>query len=88
VDWQRHPHNLTRQVPEGWLVLAPAAEAPVLLSGSAAALWELLAVPTSTDGLVAAIIDRFQGDPDEIRRDLHHALAELVDRGVIESASP
>ena len=90
VDWQRHPHNLTRQVPDGWLVLARAPPRhPVLLSGSAAALWEALDQPSPADlHRGDHLRTDTSGDPDQIRIDVEPALAELVELGVVEAVEP
>lgn len=88
MDWRRHPANLTRRLPDGWLILAPSAETPVLLSGSAAALWDALELPSSTPRIVSAICDTFHGDPEQIEIDVRRALAELVEWGIVEELAP
>jgi hypothetical protein len=88
VDWQRHPHNLTRRVPDGWLVLASSAQTPVLLSGSAADLWDALDEPAPLARIVATVSHTYRGDPERIRSDVEGALAQLLDLGIVEAVAP
>src|SRR5690606_5938860 len=64
--WLRRDDALRREVPEGWLVLADDAEAPVLLAGSAATIWDLLASPITAAELLAALEAAYVGPHDEI----------------------
>jgi hypothetical protein len=76
--WRRHPRSTSRAVPEGWLVLAHDAESPVLLSGSAATVWDLLDTPSSLDGIVTAAARAYAGDRSQISTDVESALDSLA----------
>lgn len=46
-------------------------------------VWMLLDAGATVDGVVAAIAAEFDGDPDEIARDVDDLLAELTARGLV-----
>ena len=48
-------------------------------------LWDLLAEPTSTDDLVAALAARYGAAPSTVAADLGPVLAELEAIGAIEA---
>ena len=63
---------------------APAdAEAPLVLDGSGAALWELLAEPLPVDD-IAALAQRYDVTLDDLRRDVERALDEMSSHGLLE----
>jgi hypothetical protein len=53
------------------------------LNESAAAIWELLDAPSSTDDLVAALVESFDVAPDVCRHDVDACLAELTELGLV-----
>ena len=86
--WRRGPAVLWRRSLDAVLVLPPAADEPLTLAGTGAALWDLLEAPASTDELVVALADRYGVEPATVEVDLVPALAELEMLGVIETARP
>ncbi len=69
------------------LVLPPAIDEPLTLAGTGAALWDLLAVPTSTDGLVEALAARYGSDRRTVEADILPVLSELEAIGAVEAVS-
>lgn len=51
--------------------------------GVAAAIWGLLAQGADEAEISRQIVDRYDGDPDQIRQDVKEFLATLVDRGLV-----
>ena len=58
------------------------------LNAVATRVWVQLHEGTAVDGVIAALTEEFDGDPDEIARDVAALLEELASRGllVLESA--
>ena len=78
---------LWRRSLDAVLVLPPAVDQPMTLAGTGAGLWDILAVPTSTDDLVGALAARHGAAPAVVKADLAPVLAELATLGVIEAPS-
>jgi hypothetical protein len=75
---------LTRSVEAGVVLIGPAAPNPVVLSGSAAILWETLAIPRSAGAIVDDLAACYGVDTELIVGDVERALHELVALGLIE----
>ena len=57
------------------------------LNPVATRIWVQLNDGTSVDGVIAAIIEEFDGDPDEIARDVAALVEELASRGLLVTGS-
>lgn len=53
------------------------------LTGTAAAVWELLDGRPEHESTVAELADRFSASPDEVRADLDTFIAELAQAGLL-----
>lgn len=74
---------LWRELADGVLLLSPSLPQPIAVLGPAADAWDLLAEPTDVTDLVTELARRYQGDPDQVRRDLAPVLAELHQSALI-----
>lgn len=84
--WRRGPAVFWRRSLDAALVLSPGVDEPLTLAGTGADLWDLLAQPTSTDDLVAALATRYGAEPSVVAVDVVPVLAELEAIGAIEKA--
>jgi hypothetical protein len=84
---RRSRANLWRAGDFGVVVLGPSADDPVTLDGTAVAVWEALAVPTSRDDLVAGLAHRFGADAARVAADVEPLLDRLDALGVVEIES-
>lgn len=80
---RRAPGVLARRLPQGWLVLAPEAEAPLLLSGWATTLWDELEMPRGRSELVDLLGVQVAGDPEDVAAAVGAGLDRLVDAGCV-----
>ena len=78
---------LSRRVATGVLVLAPSAPDAVLLSGTGAALWDLLGEGSSLDEVIGALAESYGVDAEVVAVDLGPTVAELLDRGLVVSVA-
>ena len=85
--WRRGSAVLWRRSLDAVLVLPAAVDDPLSLGGTGAGLWDLLAVPTSTDELVDALAGQYGVDRRTVEIDVVPVLSELESIGVIEEAS-
>ncbi|MCS5713752.1 PqqD family protein [Herbiconiux sp. CPCC 205716] len=69
------------------LDLAEVGAVPFVLEGSAAAIWTAVFEhgDEGADGVVAAVAERFDLEPADVRADVDAFLAELVQRRLIEA---
>ena len=74
---------LWRRVADGVLLLAPDAAGPMILTGSGAAIWELLESPADADEVARRLADIFQTTADQAQADTAPFLAELAVAGVV-----
>jgi hypothetical protein len=65
------------------LVLPDGAITPLVLSGSAAVVWDLVEQPATLSDLVQALAEIYEEDADRIEADLRASLDEMKDLGVI-----
>ena len=56
---------------------------PVVLEGTAATIWHLLADADTEARLVAAVAETFNIDPAAVREDVHAFLLQLNDLGLV-----
>ena len=84
VRYRRNDRVLWRRTGDGALLALPDEEGFERLSPSGAAVWELLAEPTTTPEVVAELAELFDASPDTIARDVDALLELLVRRGLIE----
>jgi hypothetical protein len=82
--WARADGVLWREVATGVLLLAPNATEPLLLSGSGAAVWQVLAHPVGEDELVQVLADAFGVGPDVVGSDVRPLLCDLADRDIVQ----
>lgn len=55
------------------------------LNPTAAALWELLEAETESAELAPAMLERFEVDPDDVRREIDDTLRALTDAGLVSA---
>ena len=65
------------------MLSAPLHDEVLLLDGTAALTWELLAGPTAEDELVAVITDQFSVDGQQVRAPLVAFLEGLLQYGAV-----
>jgi Coenzyme PQQ synthesis protein D (PqqD) len=80
----RSPAALSRSFEEEVLLAAPGREAIDRLSGTAAAVWELLDVPRTLPDVVAALGHSYGADSATIARDVDGLVDDLLARGWLE----
>ena len=56
------------------------------LNRTAAVLWELLEADTDRSQLEPAMLERFDADPDDVRREIDETLRTLADAGLVTAA--
>lgn len=84
--FRQHPGTLRRRLPDGVLLLAPAATEPIVITGPGADLWDLLARPDAFASAADTIARAYAGDPDQVRRDLAPVWDRLVAVGALTPA--
>lgn len=87
APWTRSPQVLWRRVAGGVLLLAPRDAEPLLVTGSGAAVWELLESPLGVEELAERLAETFDVSTEEAAAGAAPFLADLVDRGIV-TASP
>lgn len=53
------------------------------LNHTASALWELLEAETEPSALAPALLEQFEVDPDQLRREVDDTLKALTDAGLV-----
>jgi hypothetical protein len=66
------------------VLLAPEADVPLVVAGSGAALWDVLAQPLTVDSVALALARRHGVSVETIRDDVERALAELEAHGLLQ----
>lgn len=79
---QRRPEVLWRRTLGAVLILPPGHDGPLMLEGTAAAIWELLGEPRDAHGLACALLPDTQPDA-AVLGDVEHFLAELTTAGAV-----
>ena len=82
-EYARAPGAAGAEVDGETVVLSPSDLRYHSLNESAAAIWALLAAPSSVDRIVEQLLDEFEVAPDECRADVEACLAELTELGVV-----
>ena len=88
--WRHRPDALSRRA-GGTVVLLGCSELaddnPVMLSGSAAAVWDLLEFPATLGSLSKELADTYNADRDEVTRGVQALLNRLRSEGLLERSS-
>jgi hypothetical protein len=66
------------------VVLPPARDEPITVTGSGPLVWELLERPRALDELVGEVAARFPSAPSTLAEDVAALVAELSRQGVVE----
>src|SRR4051812_25766445 len=82
--WVRRADALWRWTFDGVIVLPVGEAQPVSLSGTGAALWELLDKPIAGGQVVDRLARVHEVAPDVVADDVHRFLAELERRNMVE----
>jgi len=80
----RSPGALVREGAFGVVVLGTETSDAVTLSGTAAALWDVLADPQTSTAVVDVLAEQFGLAPERVRPDVDSALEQLVQLGALE----
>ncbi|MFN8024863.1 MAG: PqqD family protein [Acidimicrobiia bacterium] len=78
----RAPHVLQRRTLDTFVLLAVEGDEPVVLGGTGADVWTLIADARSLDDLVDVLAEAYQGDRAVIAADVQELLDSLVVSGV------
>jgi hypothetical protein len=79
----RAPRVLFRRGAFGVVVLGPDDERPVTLSGTAVAVWDAFARPTTTEQAAADLAGRYGTNGATVRRDVEPLVADLLGRRIL-----
>lgn len=87
-SWQHSDSLAWVDVPDGIalvdLARLSAETVPLVLTGSAAAIWDAIDGTRSTAQVVEALAQQFDDvDPDDLARSTEHFLHELAERGLV-----
>jgi Coenzyme PQQ synthesis protein D (PqqD) len=80
---RQHDAVLRRRLPGAAVLLPPGADQPVVLTGTALALWDELAEPVDEAGLAARLAERFAVDEATVAADIGPALDRLRQLGAV-----
>ena len=81
--WVRSPRVLWRRVADGVLLLAPGAAEPMIITGSGAAIWELLGSPMDAQDVAWRLAELFDTTAERTRAETAPFLAQLALAGVL-----
>lgn len=87
--WVRNSQTLWRYA-GGTVIVLPNSEhrpAPLVISGSAALVWELLATPTTLEDLSSELARTYRTTSEAIATDLVPVLAELEASAAVQQTS-
>lgn len=87
VRYRRSPATLARTVGDDVLLAAADRDGMKLLSGTAGAVWRLLAAPRTVEELVDRLQHGFAASAATMRADVRDLLRRLEASGWIEQAS-
>jgi hypothetical protein len=76
--WVRSPHVLQRRTLDTFVLLGIDADDPVILGGTGADVWALLAEARTLDQLVGILAEYYAGDATVIAADVAALLDTLV----------
>ena len=83
VIWQRRGDVCWRRTLDAVIIIPSAADEPITLPDTGAAVWDLLAEPMTLDELVGTLSDVYGADPQTVERDVGALLLELEAHAVI-----
>ena len=86
--WRRRPDAGWRATPVGVVLLPAARTDPVTVTGSAAAVWDLLAEPITRAELADRLADRYGVESATVQADLGSLLTRLLELQAIEVIPP
>lgn len=81
--WSRAPGVPWRRVVDGAVLLPPAGDEPLVVTGPGAVVWELLATPGDVASLAERISSRFGVSADQVAEDIAPFLEALAERSMI-----
>lgn len=81
--YRRAPSAASAEVDGETVVLSPADMRYHSLNLTAAAIWDALAEPKTTDQVVNALLEQFEVDEDTCRDEVEGCLAQLTDIGAV-----
>ena len=82
----RSPHVLQRRTLDTFVLLAVEGDEPVVVGGTGADVWTLLAEPRTVEQLVEVLAQHYSGDPDVIAADVRALLETFAAAGVVLAA--
>jgi hypothetical protein len=85
ATWQQDRRVLSRRSGDRVVLLAPGQDAPLLLEGSGAVVWELLADPIDEEELGALVADSFGMPTGAVEADLRPFLCDLHLAGAVRA---
>jgi len=68
------------------VLLAPEAATPLVVTGSGAALWDVLGQPLPADAVATTLAQRHGVSVDDVRDDVERAMSELAAHGLLQDA--
>ncbi len=80
------PDVIGRRLDDRFVVVNLRTNRIYELNRTAAALWELLEADTDRSQLEPAMLERFDADPGEVRREIDDTLRTLADAGLVTAA--
>jgi hypothetical protein len=80
------PDVIGRRLDDRFVVVNLRTNRIYELNRTAAALWELLEAETDRSQLEPAMLERFDADPGEVRREIDDTLRTLADAGLVTAA--
>jgi hypothetical protein len=83
--WQQDRRVLSRRSGDRVVVLAPGQDAPLVLEGTGAVVWGLLADPIDEEELVALVADGFGIPTATVEADLRPFLGDLHLGGAVRA---
>jgi hypothetical protein len=81
--WVREEAVLWRRLGSGIIILPPGSDAPLLMSGSAGALWRLLAEPVGLPAAIERLALEFGAPVDEVGTSVARLLHQLLELGAV-----
>jgi hypothetical protein len=81
TSWCRDPRVLFRRSGRRFVLVRPGRDEVVILEGSAAAAWELMAEPIGHGELVSILAEVFGVDEANVRQDTNDFLAQMHETG-------
>lgn len=82
--FRQAPDVLWRSVGDEVLIAPVGRDDFDVLSGTATAVWGLLATPRAVSSLVDELAAVYEGAPESMASDVHELVAELTTRGLLE----